>query len=77
LTNSVTRKLKEVGETLDSVISQEDIVQFLNDTENAEEFNILVEDIRNALLAYQVCTPELLAYIAFNSAPDLSTTGYL
>jgi hypothetical protein len=60
--------LKEAGETLDSVISQEDLVQFLNDTENAEELNILVEDIRNALLAYQVCTPELLAYIASNNS---------
>jgi hypothetical protein len=69
--------LKEAGETLDLIISQEDLVQFLNDTENAEKLNILVEDIHNALLVYQVCTPELLAYIASNNSPDLSTARYL
>jgi hypothetical protein len=73
----ITRKLKEVSETLDSIITQNDLAKFLNDTGNAEMLNGLVEDIRVVLMQYQVCTPEPLVCIASKSTPDLITARYL
>ena len=35
--------------------SQKNIVQFLNNTENAQRLNDLVDDIREAVMDYQVC----------------------
>jgi len=36
--------------------TQEDVAYFLNNPENAQKLNSLVEDIRHALMDYQVCT---------------------
>lgn len=41
---------------MDLMTTQEDLVHFLNNTKNLKELNDLVEDIRCALMDYQVCT---------------------
>ena len=50
------RKLKEVGQTLEVMTSQNDLSHFLNNPKNGQRVNSLVEDIRYALMDYQVCT---------------------
>jgi hypothetical protein len=69
--------LEEVGQALNSVATRSSLAQFLNDTKNAEELNGLVEDIRDALMSYQVSTPKPLALIASNDTPDFITARYL
>jgi len=49
--------LTEIGQAMDSIVTQQDLTCFLNDPENAQRLNSLVEDIRYALMDYQVCTP--------------------
>jgi len=43
-----------------------DLANFLKQTENAQKLNGLVEDIRYALIDYQVCTPNRFALDVFN-----------
>ena len=38
--------------------TQKDIAQALNNAGNAQKLNDLVDDIREAVMDYQVCTPE-------------------
>jgi hypothetical protein len=73
----ITRKLKVVGQALDSIATRNDLKQFLNDDDNAQKFNGLVEDIHDALMDYQVCTPKPLTHIASNNVPDLTAAGSL
>jgi hypothetical protein len=73
----IARKLKVVGQALDSITTQKDLVQFLNNTENAQKLNNLVEDIHDTLMGYQVCTPKLLTHITSDNAPDFITARYL
>ena len=61
------RKLGDVCQTLDSRITREDLAQSLNNPENAQQLNGLVEDIRYALMEYQVCFPERFTIIASNT----------
>jgi hypothetical protein len=68
----ITRKLKEIGQALESVIARED----LSITKNAWELNGLVGDVRDALMNYQVRTPKLFVCITSNNAPDLITARY-
>jgi len=58
--------LDDVGKALDPMTSQKDIVQFLNNAENARKLNDLVDDIHEAVIEYQVCTPKALALIELN-----------
>lgn len=62
----IARKLEVVGYDMDSMTTQEDLVAFLGDPENARALNGLVEDIRYALMDYQVCIPGGLALIIPN-----------
>jgi len=39
-------------------MTQKDLVFFLKKSENAQKLNGLVQDIRYALMDYQVCSPE-------------------
>jgi len=55
-----SRKLKEIEKAMHSITTQEDLTCFLNDPENVHSLNGLVEDIRYALMDYQVCTPKSL-----------------
>ena len=52
----VSRKLREIGQAVDLIITQKDLVDFLNNPENIQRLNGLIEDIRCALMSYQVCT---------------------
>jgi len=45
---------------MDSMTSQKDLSHFLNNPENAQNVNGLVEDVRYALIDYQVRTPKTL-----------------
>ena len=51
---------------MDSIKTRNDLPGFLNDPENAQRLNCLVEDIRYALMDYQVCAPNPLAVIVSN-----------
>ena len=51
----VARKLEEIGRAMDSMKTQNNPVDFLNDPENSQRLNGLVEDIRYAFMDYQVC----------------------
>jgi len=46
--------LEEIGQTMGSVATQEGLARFLGVPKNAQEVNGLVEDIRDALMDYQV-----------------------
>ena len=69
----ITRKLKEIGQALESVLARED----LSVTKNAWELNGLVGDIHGAFMDYQVCTPKPLTLVTSKNAPDLITARYL
>jgi len=73
----IVRKLGDVCQTLDPMTTQGDIAQFLSNTENAQELNDLVDDIREAVMDYQVCTSRGLTLRTSNVYTDLLTTGYL
>jgi hypothetical protein len=72
----ITRKLKVIDQALDSITTQNDLAQFLTNTENAQKLDGLVVDIHDALMGYQVCTPKPLPLIASNNTPDLTTARY-
>jgi hypothetical protein len=46
--------------------AQKEIAQSLNNTDNAQKLNDLAEDTREAMMGYQVRTPEGLALITSN-----------
>jgi len=47
--------------------SQKNIAQFLSNADNAQRLNDLVDDISEAVMEYQVCTPKALALVAPNT----------
>ena len=61
------RKLKEVGQTLEVMTTQDDLAHFLNSPENAWGVNTIVDDIRYAMMDYQVCTQNGLTLIVPNA----------
>ena len=61
-----TRKLTVASQDMDSMMAQGDFAQFLSVLENAQRINHLVEDVRYALMEYQVCAPENLNPILSN-----------
>ena len=52
----ITRKLEGVRQALDMIAAQKNIVQFLSNGDNAQKLNDLVDDIREAVMDYQVRT---------------------
>ena len=46
------------GQVMDTMINQENFAHFLSIPENAQRINYLVEDVRYAIMEYQVCAPE-------------------
>jgi len=56
----ITRKLEEIGQAIGLVATQEDLALFLGIPENALKVNDLVEDVRDALMNYQVWSPRSL-----------------
>ena len=57
--------------------NQKDLALFLKTPENAQKVNGLVQDIRYALMDYQVCSPKSLSLIIADIYPDFVTTRYL
>ena len=53
----ITRRLEHARQALDPMMAQRDIARFLSNAENAQNLNDLVDDIREAVMDYQVCTP--------------------
>jgi len=62
---------------MESITTQEDLALFLKNPENAQKLNGLVEDIRDALIEYQVCSPKSLALVVANICSDFVATGHL
>ena len=54
------------GQVMDAMMTQENLAHFLSVPENAQRVNSLVEDVRYALMEYQVCAPERLNSIVSN-----------
>ena len=48
--------MQEIGKAMGLITIQNDLVDFLDDPKNAQKVDDLVEDIRYALMDYQVCT---------------------
>ena len=62
----VTRKLQAVLQDLDLVVKQGNIKGFFQNRENADRLSGLVEDIRDAMVEYQVCFNDAsLAFLTF------------
>jgi len=57
--------------------TQKDIAQFLSNTENAQKLNDLVDDVREAVMDYQVRTSERLTPNVSKISSDILTAGYL
>ena len=62
-----TRKLKEAEQDMDSMTARNNLVDFFKDPENAQRLDYIVEDIRYALMDYQVCAPIPLVLIVPNN----------
>ena len=59
--------MKEVEEDIDSITTRDDLVDFLKDPENALRLDCIVEDVRYALMDYQVCAPVPLILVVSNN----------
>jgi len=73
----IIRNLEDVQKALDPMAAQEDISQFLKNTENAQRLSDLVGAIFEAVLEYQVRAPKGLALIPSNTVSDFLTTKQL
>ena len=72
----ISRELEEIGRAMSSLTTQNNLVDFLNDQENAQRLNSLVEDIRYALMDYQVCARKHSLTSYLTSASDFTTTRH-
>jgi len=63
----MTRKLENICQDLTLLAEQGEVMSFLAKTENAQRINILVEDICEAMMDYQVC----MASCSFSTISDL------
>jgi len=73
----ISRKLEDVRHNLDPMTTQKNITQFLSNTENARKLNDLVDDIREAVMDYQVRTFKGWLLSVSNVHADFLTAGYL
>ena len=70
----VSRELEEIGRAMNSMTTEDDLADFLNNPENAQRLNGLVEDISYALMDYQVCVPKHSLLSGLTSASDFTAT---
>ena len=73
----VARKLEDVCRDLALLAEQGKVMGFLTNTENAQRISGLVEDIRDAMIAYQVCASNHLILPCLTIVVDFITTRYL
>ena len=57
LTLGIGRKLEDICQSLTLPAGQGDMIGFLTSAENVQRIDNLVEDVHEALMRYQVCTP--------------------
>ena len=62
----IARKLKEIGQVMHPMTTQKDLALLLKKSENAQKLDGLVQEIRYAMMDYQVCTPKRPALVAAN-----------
>ena len=61
-----------------SMATRKDLIDFLNNSKNAQNLNGLVEDIRHALMDYRVCIPKNdLLFLFLTSASDVIAKGHM
>ena len=71
------RKLRDVRRDLAPLAEQGKVEGFFNNTENAGKLGSLVEDIRDAMMEYQVCASSYPSLSCLTFVPDFIATGYL
>ena len=73
----IGRKLHDVRRDLAPLEEQGKVEGFFSNSENASKLGGLVEDIRDAMMEYQVCASSnpFLPHLTFKS--DFIATGYL
>ena len=62
---------------MDPMTTQKDLALFLKKPENAQKLNGLVQDIRYALMDYQVCSPRRPTLVVTNICADFGTARHL
>ena len=72
----ISRELEGVGRAMNSMTTQNNLMDFLNDQENSQRLNGLVEDIRYSLINYRVCTLKHSLSSYLTSTSDFTTTRY-
>jgi len=77
LRTGIARKLEVIGQAIDSMATQKDLALFLKKPENAQKLNGLVQDIRYALVDYQVCSPKSLTILVTDLCSDFAATRHL
>ena len=73
----IASKLEGVLRDLASLEEQGNVEGFFNNVVNADKLGGLNEDIRDAMMEYQVCTCDLSAPALLTFAPDLVTARHL
>ena len=73
----ITRTLESVCRGLARLEGQGKVEGFFNNAENADKLSGAVEDIRDAMMEYQVCIHNLLSPASLMFAPDFITARYL
>ena len=58
----ISRKLEDIHQSLTIPAEEGQALEFLINAENVRKINDLVEDIREALMEYQVCMSNCLSY---------------
>jgi len=77
LTLEIARKLEEVSQDLALLSEQGKARGFFNNVKNADKLGGLVEDIRDAMMDYQVCNSNYPFLPSLMSVLDFVTTRYL
>ena len=74
----MARKLEGICSDLTPLAEQGKVEGFLNNVGNADKLGGLLEDLRDAMMEYQVCTsPDYLALQPLIFKPGFIATGYL
>ena len=73
----ITRSLENVCQGLALLEGQGKVEGFFNNVENAGKLSSAVEDIRDAMMEYQVCIYNIPPPASLTFASDFITTGYL
>ena len=63
----IGRKLQDIRQDLALLEEQGKVKGFFNNVENADKLSGLVEDIRDAMVDYQVCTSSHFGFLVFKT----------